>query len=507
MPGVRRNLRLSLKIMEKERGTDMFILEADKVGLTLRQTETLTSGARNIYRCAFVFSRDWEGLDKTAVFTTDTQSVETVLDGNGECQIPWEVLAEPERMLWVSIFGTTAEDVVMPSVMTQLGRVQPGSPRGEESEEPPTDVYAQILAVANSALETAQSVREDADAGVLDGAQGPQGEQGEKGDKGDMGAQGPQGEPGADAPQIWDDAPLQTNPYSGAKVSAEADVTRGMIDGVYAGVDLTEKFAEEIAGYSDAWAWIQARIQAANYAGIHIGDYIPFTTTDGRQYHAQVAGIDTYYQCGDTPIGRHIDFICKELWAAVRRRAQIAAWNNGTTVSPYPWLASELYLYVNSLSGSVPSSADATPEMTEVDYTADGIYYYLPEELKAVIIEKQALLEKRYTEGKILTTPNGMAWVDAGKLWVPSEPEVFGMNIGCNPMYGSGGGRQYPLFRNAGTVVRFRHDYPTSREYWWLMSMRTGDGGGWCTVQHQGQADGANPTLDNRAVPVCFRVG
>jgi hypothetical protein len=46
-------------------------------------------------------------------------------------------------------------------------------------------------------------------------------------------------------------------------------------DRLYEGVDLSVKFAAEIAGYSSVWAWIQARIQSANFTGIHVGDYIP----------------------------------------------------------------------------------------------------------------------------------------------------------------------------------------------------------------------------------------
>ena len=34
-------------------------------------------------------------------------------------------------------------------------------------------------------------------------------------------------------------------------------------DRIYPGVDLTVVYAAEIAGYSDVWAWIKARAQAA----------------------------------------------------------------------------------------------------------------------------------------------------------------------------------------------------------------------------------------------------
>ena len=46
---------------------------------------------------------------------------------------------------------------------------------------------------------------------------------------------------------------------------------------IYKGRNLVTVFASEIAKYSDEWAWIRARIKAANYEGIYVGDYIPVT--------------------------------------------------------------------------------------------------------------------------------------------------------------------------------------------------------------------------------------
>ena len=97
------------------------------------------------------------------------------------------------------------------------------------------------------------------------------------------------------------------------------------LDGLYEGVDLTQVHAEEIQNEygGDEWSWIQARIRAVNFEGIHIGDYIPVTLTGGtiggeytiatnQQHKMQVAGIDTYYRSGDEEIPHHIDFISLE---------------------------------------------------------------------------------------------------------------------------------------------------------------------------------------------------
>ena len=130
----------------------------------------------------------------------------------------------------------------------------------------------------------------------------------------------------------------------GASEYALEDTLALIHDRIYPGVDLTVKFADEIANYSDEWAWITARIKAGNFSGIHVSDYIPVTTgrTDGFTFKAQIAGIDTYYQYGDSAVGHHIDFISKELWPDLMVMNQVN-YNNGTANTPYPWLASHCY--------------------------------------------------------------------------------------------------------------------------------------------------------------------
>mgnify|MGYP006896647763 CR=1 FL=1 len=97
----------------------------------------------------------------------------------------------------------------------------------------------------------------------------------------------------------------------------DASVAAALADHIYPGSDLSEKFANEVAvpPYSgDPWAWIKARIQAGDFTGIHVNDYIPFTTTDNKSLKACVGGINTYKGYGDTAVGNHIDFICRELF-------------------------------------------------------------------------------------------------------------------------------------------------------------------------------------------------
>lgn len=179
----------------------MFALYADKTKLTLHQQERLTSGSVNIYTVQFVFSADWSGLTRTAVFKGSSETVSVLLNKTGECKVPWEVLRVPGSHLEVGVYGTLGESVVLPTVWTDLGKVFPGVAPGEDAQEPTPGIYQQIMAAAQEAVETANGIRADADAGAFIGPQGPQGIQGPQGETGPRGETGPIGPIGQPGPQ------------------------------------------------------------------------------------------------------------------------------------------------------------------------------------------------------------------------------------------------------------------------------------------------------------------
>ena len=339
-------------------------------------------------------------------------------------------------------------------------------------------------------------------------------------------------------------------------------------DRYYEGVDLTLKFSTEIAAspYSgDPWAWIKARIQAGDFTGIHVNDYIPFTTTNNTTLKACVGGINTYKDYGDTAVGNHIDFICRELWPT-RKPVNPVNYNNGLipvetltgdgttttfvlakemdgiasvtqggegltgytydastftltfaeapaagtitvtgTGTEHPWLASDLYHWLNSLAGQVPNGTGLNPAVKHVDYTQGGVYYYLPANLKNVIVEKRAYLPKRYSASGLLSDDNAGGWADIGKLWLPSEFEVYGA-----PVWGGKGGHatmgncvQYPIFAHNMNRVKNRSG---SRDNWWVLSVYSGNTTHWCLVHADGLANTYSASTTNRAAPVCFRI-
>ena len=131
-------------------------------------------------------SGDW-----TQPITATFNDFPMVLDENYECLVPWEVLQEPKPFT-VSAFCGDLHTANVATVEVEASGPIPG----ETPSEPTPDVYAQLTGMVKEAIETADSVRADAEAGVFDGEPGPMGPQGEQGPQGERGPQGIQGEPG-----------------------------------------------------------------------------------------------------------------------------------------------------------------------------------------------------------------------------------------------------------------------------------------------------------------------
>ena len=109
--------------------------------------ELLTAGMAKAVTVEFVFSDDWDGLTKTAVFSNGKTTVD-VLAANWDgdtVPVPHEVLAVPGRHARVGVYGADESGVVLPTVWVSLGKVQPGAdPSGDASADPSMPVWAQL---------------------------------------------------------------------------------------------------------------------------------------------------------------------------------------------------------------------------------------------------------------------------------------------------------------------------------------------------------------------------
>jgi hypothetical protein len=162
--------------------------------------------------------------------------------------------------------------------------------------------------------------------------------------------------------------------------------------------------------------------------------------------------------------------------------------NNGTANEKRPWLASEMYTTLN----------DET----------NGIYAKLPSDLKSAIITKRALMEERYSAGGAVAADTSWSWGDMGKLWLPTEVEVFGHHTWSEPGYGTGGGGcnlQYPIFRYKGVIKG--NGNGGSRCTWWEVSAHRTNASHFCAVSYTGYADTFDASYTGICVPLCFRIG
>ena len=175
----------------------MLKLIADERQLTARMTTRLTTDSVGLV-ARLCLSENFDGLAVTVCFKAgDVAADVPILDGT-EITVPSQCFAAEGEVLYAGVYASNAEGtIVIPTVWAQCGTIRKGTlPSGVDPQGPEPDWTARVLSAAADAVATAQSVRDDADAGAFDGPTGPQGPQGETGPEGPQGETGPQGQQG-----------------------------------------------------------------------------------------------------------------------------------------------------------------------------------------------------------------------------------------------------------------------------------------------------------------------
>jgi len=270
---------------------------------------------------------------------------------------------------------------------------------------------------------------------------------------------------------------LQAIAINGGGGGSEVEIAQQLADHTYEGRDLTVVFANEIANYTDEWAWVHARCDAGNFTGIHVGDYIPIhvaeNTTDdvaAEDHEAQIVGIGVYG-------AKKIDWVTKNCYS------KKMGWhsndnNNGDATHDVPFAASDIYAWLEST-----------------------IYPLLDQKLKNVITSKTVYIGKRYKSGSTLTDDNGNSSITFSHLWIPFACEVVGTNGFSTPGYETRGCIQYPLF-SWGRDYR-RKKRAGSGSDWWTASVASGDSTKSVRIESYGQASTyANSYI--AGIPICF---
>lgn len=298
-------------------------------------------------------------------------------------------------------------------------------------------------------------------------------------------------------------------------IVSEAKVAEQIAQGIYKGVDLSTKFAAEIADYASVFAWLHARIQAGNFTGIYPGDYFYAScsagTVGGNSVSATnrkcvITGINIYKQTGskNPAMPNHITVYAGNTTENVQWNESDC--NNGTEANPCPWLASKIYAVLNGVNNAGTAYGSNS---VGYDASAGGYLQLFPSELRGYMVNQSVYLPKRYSATGLVTEYNGNVWGERGLLFVPSEIEIYGSLIlaapsnGINNAEGHGPWCQWPLFRTCGDAGRFYF----GRAQMWLSSVVGGHTGRVCLLSHHGHADAYSASDVGIKAPLCFHMG
>lgn len=121
-------------------------------------TETpITSGTVG-RKVSFTFDDRWNGLLKTAVFKCGNISVDVYLGKADECDLPWEILLKENvgKMVIIGVCGLRDEQVVYPTIYTNVDRLMEGTAiTGEPSGPHTPDYIQQLIIIAGRAEQVA----------------------------------------------------------------------------------------------------------------------------------------------------------------------------------------------------------------------------------------------------------------------------------------------------------------------------------------------------------------
>ena len=253
-----------------------------------------------------------------------------------------------------------------------------------------------------------------------------------------------------------------------------AEYNRQGLIGKYPCQSLAALLAGEVSGSTTIYDALHKRVQAANFSGMRVGDYIdvPLVSasaiTGQQSVHFLLAHFDPYYQCGDSAKGHHIAFIAS---------APVVVAKTVTGV------ANDSYLMWNTANTNQGTADVKNPYLNSNLKAWEKLFEAcLPEGLTKYLLTQRVLLEERYSTSGALSDSNSWSWQDIGKVWSPSEMEVYGCPVWGTKGYSVGFDCQFDLFRDTA------HRLNGTRYAWWLRSVLGGSSSTVCCVDNGGYA-------------------
>ena len=279
-------------------------------------------------------------------------------------------------------------------------------------------------------------------------------------------------------------------PVSGAdgtKLYARA----GAPNYTYDGRNLQEVFGTAAA--------LHEAVAAGDFSRIRVGDYWPVTlngdfydlgdstskTLSNALLKMEVAGIDTYYNYGDTPAPHHLLMCSRDcLPVMLKMRSADTTWYN--TSIAVPWIGSAMYETLNNATNGLLALLAALDIGSYIYAGPNNAGMRYLGELKA----------------SGAATVTGGAWSDRGKIFLPCEQELWGQSIWAEYTWGGGCPVQWPIF-----VGSMRHMIKGlgnggDRASWWYASSAVGSPSDFCYLNAGGRP-GTAAASSLYSVPIC----
>lgn len=147
----------------------------DEYAISPRRFIAGTKGSYGFCTLNFKFGSEWDGLAKKITFyPLDGSGAVYLIISDNEVKVPAEIMRCAGVNKYV-ISGCRDGDVLI-SVAGEIDVLNSLSPDGDPAQEPTPTQMEQVLDMMQRAVDTAQSVRDDADSGVFNGEKGEPGE-------------------------------------------------------------------------------------------------------------------------------------------------------------------------------------------------------------------------------------------------------------------------------------------------------------------------------------------
>lgn len=118
------------------------IFNVNKQTLSRSDDEFPASGSKEYLTAKFTFSDDWNGTTKTVVFSRNSLVFNQILDENGECKVPHDIIVSNGAV--ISVFGTDGTKRITTTPL--FVRIDSSGYIEGSTPEPPTPtVYEQII--------------------------------------------------------------------------------------------------------------------------------------------------------------------------------------------------------------------------------------------------------------------------------------------------------------------------------------------------------------------------